>query len=330
MTSLLTNAAALGALQTLRIIDRNMEETQGNISSGKRVMDASDNAAYWSIATTMKSDQSAMSTVIDALGLAAAKTDTTYAGLNQTMELVKKIKDKLVTASEPGVDKDKVGSEIEQLKAQLGSVAQSASFSGENWLYNTGGDPGTKSMVGALTRSANGQIGIQTINFDTKDSVMIDKADARRGLLTNRNAIADTAGTTCYYYLFNCSSTINCATATVNGVGVNLTTTEVKVNSTSTADQLRMMLTVVDGILSKITNVAADLGAVKSRIESQNDFVKDLLAVIDKGVGNLVDADMNEASTRLKALQTQQQLGIQSLSIANSNASNIMQLFRNG
>ena len=54
----------------------------------------------------------------------------------------------------------------------------------------------------------------------------------------------------------------------------------------------------------------------------------DLMDVIDKGVGRLVDADMNEESTRLKALQTQQQLGIQALSIANSNSQNILSLFR--
>ena len=57
-------------------------------------------------------------------------------------------------------------------------------------------------------------------------------------------------------------------------------------------------------------------------------FVATLGDVIDKGIGRLVDADMNEESTRLKALQTQQQLGIQSLSIANSSAENILQLFR--
>jgi flagellin len=60
----------------------------------------------------------------------------------------------------------------------------------------------------------------------------------------------------------------------------------------------------------------------------QESFVATLGDVIDKGIGRLVDADMNEESTRLKALQTQQQLGIQSLSIANSSAENILQLFR--
>ncbi len=60
----------------------------------------------------------------------------------------------------------------------------------------------------------------------------------------------------------------------------------------------------------------------------QSDFATELMSIIDKGIGRLVDADMNEESTRLKALQTQEQLGIQALQIANSNSENIMALFR--
>ena len=56
MTSIMTNAAAMAALQTLRSIDTNLETTQSRVSSGYRVETASDNAGYWSIATTMRSD----------------------------------------------------------------------------------------------------------------------------------------------------------------------------------------------------------------------------------------------------------------------------------
>jgi flagellin-like hook-associated protein FlgL len=49
---------------------------------------------------------------------------------------------------------------------------------------------------------------------------------------------------------------------------------------------------------------------------------------IDKGVGNLIDADLSEESTRLQALQTKQQLGVQALSIANSGTQNILRLFQ--
>ena len=77
-----------------------------------------------------------------------------------------------------------------------------------------------------------------------------------------------------------------------------------------------------------MTDAAAVVGSTNMRIELQESFVADLMDVIDKGVGRLVDADMNEESTKLKALQTQQQLGIQALSIANSNSENVLSLFR--
>ena len=84
----------------------------------------------------------------------------------------------------------------------------------------------------------------------------------------------------------------------------------------------------VDAVLSDITDAATNLGAIKNRIGLQQDFVTGLKDSIDRGVGQLVDADMNAESTRLQALQTQQQLGIQALSIANGNSQNILSLFR--
>ncbi|MNY62393.1 Flagellin [compost metagenome] len=77
-----------------------------------------------------------------------------------------------------------------------------------------------------------------------------------------------------------------------------------------------------------MTDAASDLGAVNKRVDLQKDFVDNLMDSIESGVGKLVDADMNEESTRLKALQTQQQLGIQALTIANTNSQNILSLFK--
>ncbi|MGN7731732.1 flagellin N-terminal helical domain-containing protein, partial [Ensifer sp. 22564] len=84
MTSIMTNSAAMGALATLRSINSDMETTQDRISSGLRVGSAADNAAYWSIATTMRSDNKALGTVQDALGLGAAKTDVAYTAMENS------------------------------------------------------------------------------------------------------------------------------------------------------------------------------------------------------------------------------------------------------
>lgn len=84
----------------------------------------------------------------------------------------------------------------------------------------------------------------------------------------------------------------------------------------------------INGFLNTAIQGAADLGASAKRLSDQADFVGKLSDAMKSGIGTLVDADMEEASARLKALQTQQQLGVQALSIANQAPQTIMQLFR--
>ncbi|WP_274533959.1 flagellin, partial [Ensifer sp. LC163] len=108
--------------------------------------------------------------------------------------------------------------------------------------------------------------------------------------------------------------------------GVSVLTLDISTGVTATT--LANYLSGVDTVLKSMTDAASDLGAVNKRVDLQKDFVDNLMDSIESGVGKLVDADMNEESTRLKALQTQQQLGIQSLSIANSSSQNILSLFR--
>jgi flagellin len=300
-----------------------MEETQNHISSGYRVDRAADNAAYWSIATTMRSDNSALSTVSDALGLGAAKTDTAYTGLNSAISVITEIKSKLVAAREPGVDKLKINSELTELKNQLVSVSESASFSGQNWLYNeSSAGNHTVEMVGSFNRKADNTVSVGILKFDTATSTLVDTYDVQRGLLTADTSVTQpvngtTTTTTASYFLLDVGAATGSSTAT-----------EIELGATTSNDNIDGMISAVETMLSKMTNAAAVIGSTNMRIDLQNTFVKDLMDTIDKGVGRLVDADMNEESTKLKALQTQEQLGIQSLSIANSNADNILQLFR--
>ncbi|WP_276119118.1 flagellin N-terminal helical domain-containing protein [Pararhizobium qamdonense] len=320
MTSILTNSSAMAALSTLRSISSDMETTQGRISSGLKVGDASDNAAYWSIATTMKSDNKALSTVQDALGLGAAKTDTAYTGLNAAIDVVSEIKSKLVAAREPGVDKLKINKELTELKNQLVSTATSASFSGENWLYNdTATAVGTKEMVGSFTRDAAGNVAVGVLKFDASTSVLIDTKDASKGQLTKDITVTQPSGASTASATYRLVSTAGASGATGSVIELTASTSD---------DNIEGMISAVDKMLTNLTDSAATLGATNKRISMQDDFMADLMDVIDKGVGRLVDADMNEESTRLKALQTQQQLGIQALSIANSDSQNILSLFR--
>lgn len=84
----------------------------------------------------------------------------------------------------------------------------------------------------------------------------------------------------------------------------------------------------IEGFLQVAIEGAANLGASGKRINDQSDFVSKLTDAMKSGIGALVDADMEAASARLQALQTQQQLGVQALSIANQAPQTILSLFR--
>ena len=87
-------------------------------------------------------------------------------------------------------------------------------------------------------------------------------------------------------------------------------------------------LTAIDGLIQQSIDAAAAFGSVEGRIETQTSFVSSLTDSLNSGIGALVDADMEEASAKLQALQVQQQLGIQALSIANQAPQSILSLFR--
>ena len=84
----------------------------------------------------------------------------------------------------------------------------------------------------------------------------------------------------------------------------------------------------IETLIDTSIDASASFGSDQGRIETQNDFVSKLMDSLKSGIGSLVDADMEAASARLQALQVQQQLGIQSLSIANQAPQSILSLFR--
>lgn len=308
MASINTNFAAMTALQSLKMTDMKLLETQNRISTGFRVETAKDNAAYFSIAATMRSDNAALSTVQDALGLGAAAVDVAYTALESTIGVVDEIKNKLVAAREPGIDRTKIQAEITQLQEQLIANAATASFNGENFLSVDSGSAdynAIKSIVSSFTRTGS-TVSIGTIGIDITSTALFD---------------ADATGTGVLDAEF---------TTTNGGVVYSVSTLDISLLTDSVADlaDLEEMVQTVDTALGLVITAASDLGAASKRIELQQSFVSNLMDAVERGVSQLVDADMNEESTRLQALQVQQQLGVQSLSIANSSSQNILALFR--
>jgi flagellin len=323
MNSVTTNVAALGALTVLSGINKQLETVQKQVSSGQRVATAADDPTYWSMATTMRSDADSLSTIGDALGLGAGKVDTTYTAMEQGIDLVSKIRAKLASANEAGVDKTQINDDISDLKNQLASVMQSATFSGENWLYNTKTVVDTqKSVISNFTRGTSGQVYLETIAYNSSQALMVDTADPNRGLFTraiDANTLdPDGSTATRDYYLLNAGTT---SSLPVGSQEISL--------SPSTSDQeLADMMSVTNSILKSLTTAASMLGVMKQQIDAQSSFVQNLSDNVSKSIGALVDTDMDEASSRQTALTTAQQMGVQAVSIANTAASKVLILLR--
>jgi flagellin len=313
MSSINTNVSAMTALQSLNKTNAALETTQKRISTGYRVGSAEDNAAYWSIATTMRSDNSALSTVKDALGLGAATIDVAYTATNSAIDVAKEIKNKLVAARQPGVDRTKIQSEVTELQNQLKSIGDSAVFSGQNWLStdsSTTGYNATKSIVASFTRSSAGAISIGTISVNTAGTKLYDA-----GAGATQVGIIDG---------------LRDATGAIAATGFSVATLSISALTDSAADltTLESYISGADKAISEMTSSASTLGATKQRVSLQRNFVGALMDAVDRGISTLVDADMTEESTKLQALQVQQQLGVQSLSIANQQGQSILSLFR--
>lgn len=307
MASLLTNISAMTALQSLNQTNKETLMVQNRISTGLRVADASDNAAYWSIATTMRSDRQSLSTVADALGLGAATVDVAVQGMEGAIKISSEIKSKLVAARQPGVDRAKIQSEISQLQESLSSVVDTSTFSGQNWLAVDSTGTVERTLVSAFSRDGSGNITIGTIEVDISatGSMLVDTSGNAAGILDQTRSVT-------------------------NGADYTVLTLDISALTNDAADleDLEDMISGVDAAITSMTNSATGLGAVKKRIDTQNDFAKSLMDAIDTGVGQLVDADMNEESTRLQALQVRSQLGVQALSLANQSAQQILRLFQ--
>ena len=118
---------------------------------------------------------------------------------------------------------------------------------------------------------------------------------------------------------------------TLTGADLSLGQSIITIAATASIDTLTAAEAVLSDLNASIDQVNAALGEVGSQakqIEAHNGFVSKLMDALEAGVGNLVDADLAKESARLTALQVQQQLGAQALSIANQAPQIILSLFR--
>ena len=444
MSSILTNMAAMSAVQNLAATQKSLASVQNEISTGLAVSSAEDNAAYYSIAQTMRTSVSNLSAVSSSLNLGSSVVATATAATGQVTSILQSISADLVTAKSNignSTTQSYLQTAITALNQQLSSIVSSASFNGTNLLDGSSGasvsfvsgitGSGSNTVVSSLTvntsdtnlsgatyaggntlvsnyvNASNQQDTDQTsynsaqTNFltalDALSSTDYTQAQATTPVYTSAYqaafgsatdtggviggtiggaaaALIGTAGSfTVGTGVYTAGSTLatggalatlggNSATGStanqtvtpasgatngdmyatsqaleaaqgnavskqiVNGALFNVG--QISLSSSTSSAQIDAYIKQVGAAVTSVNTASEQLGAASSQIDLQTTYISSLSSSLTTGVGSLVDADMNEASTRLSALQTQQQLGVQALSVANQNSQLILKLFQ--
>lgn len=399
MSSILTNTSAMVALQTLKGVNSSLAKTQSEISTGKSVSSAKDNAAVWAISKTMESDVASFKAVSDGLSQATSTVAVARTAVESIVDDLTTIKGKIV-AAQAGTGAAELQADIEGIVENIKSTISTAQFGGINLLEGTG----SVDYLASLDRSATGVTAsrISVAKQDLSVGEYVPKAafTGSDGVSTAADTFATTvdgAGGTSTLVIDADTDALAAGdrlSITIGGKTASYTVTAEDVAATTPADLVAVglkgaiealgiegltvdydsgtagtlaitndgasdlaisgrfqnagsgglgALTTIDvstpagaeaalasieGLLDAAKASGASLGSIESRIEKQSNFISKLSDSLTTGIGAMVDADMEEASARLQALQVQQQLGIQSLSIANSAPQNVMSLFR--
>jgi len=417
MSSILTNTSAMVALQTLKGINSNLSMTQSEISTGKSVASAKDNAAVWSISKVMESDVKGFEGISNSLSLGESTVAVARKASETVTDLLTQMKGKIVAAQEENVDTAKIQTDIAALRDQITSVVGAAQFNGLNLVDGSSG--ADVKILSSLDRDSSGGVSAKTIDVQRQNlaiggysgkaaftgttgastdadsaALSLAKADTTGVDLVLDDAVTYAAGDKISIklgdksvsYTVSEEDAAQSAAALTDIIGAGLKSsadalgiTDLRVDfaandgtndttltfkvadtngdaTTSLAQDMNItaqfenagsgglgMLTAIDvsnstnakaslgaieDLIQTATSAAASFGSAESRIQTQSDFISNLTDSMKAGIGSLVDADMEETSARLQALQTQQQLGIQSLSIANQAPQNVLSLFK--
>ncbi len=406
MSSILTNNSAMVALETLRNINRGLESVQSEISTGKKIASAKDNAGIWAVATVMSSDVEGFKAISDSLNLGSSTVGVARSAAEKITDTLKEVKSLVVSAQGDNVDRTKIQADIDEKVALIEGFVAAAQFNGLNLL-----DGGTASIdvLASLDRTSTGV---------TSSSITVDGQNLSTGAYTAKEVfgaattgLTSTDGDAFVTYLDQGGGTDNIVinddatasyaagdtislrigsetasyTVTANDIDSGANTVEdiialglksaidalgidglvVDYDSASpgelaftndgtvdltisgqfknagsgglgalsgldvsTSGNAATALSSIEDLIQTSIDAASAFGSSQSRIQSQSAFVKSLTDSLTSGIGGLTDSDIEAASAKLQALQVQQQLGVQALSIANQQPQSLLSLFR--
>ena len=355
MADISLTASMRSNLLSLQNTQSMMDRTQDRLSTGKKVNSAIDNPSSYYTAQGLTNRASDLEALLDSMGQGIQTLKAATEGIESITSFVQQAKAIANTARDTTVKESlmsstdfnaltadetknitiKIGDQsttlelddsnadtIDNLVAALnGALANIANPEGGNWddqlEFAKGTTPNNNKVVLKIKNPHDRENAIaqyneilsqidQIANDATYKGVNLLKEDDLKVVFNeDRSSYLEVKGDN----------------ATAFGLGLSA------VEDWSTTTLIDETITDVENAISELRDMASTFGNNYSIVQTRQDFTENLINVLEEGSDNLVLADMNEESANMLALQTRQQLGINSLSLASQAAQGVLSLF---
>ena len=332
--SMRSNLLSLQQTQSL------MDTTQERLSTGKKVNSAIDNPSSYYTAQSLTNRASDLSSLLDSMGQAVQTIQAANEGIEAITEFANQAKAIATSANDTSKaeDVENYMKQFDEILEQINGIAKDSGYKGVNLL------------------EADQELKV-VFNEDRSSSLTVKSEDASTtGLGLGKSTAWMKENATITTTAFGAEGTyavddyvvlddkVYKVTAAMDGSGGNpdLTVADFKANAIEMTEYsptgankvleidkeaINNSITQVEAAVSKLRNMASVFGNNYSIVEGREEFTENLINVLEEGADKLTLADMNEESANMLALQTRQQLAINSLSLASQAAQSVLSLF---
>jgi flagellin-like hook-associated protein FlgL len=300
MTDITLTSSARSSLISLQQTADLSARTQGRLTTGKKVNSVLDNAISFFQAQGLSNRASDLTNRKDSIDQGLSSLQSSLRGAQSTVTLLTTLRGIVSNAQTQSVSqRSSATTSFKEVARQLVQLVRDTSYQGLNLLNSTK----SKLSVQFSERTAS-ILNVQGFKFDATTA-------NTRGVFTGVVAFSG-AGSLIFSNVIFSKGFSN-----INGA-----------NNSLAGSRFTTLLQRLDAAITKVQNQTATLGVNVSILQTRLDFTKSYTNDLQQGSDKLTLADLNEEGANLTALNTRQQLGIQSLSVAGQQQQAILQLLR--
>ncbi|MDD2877267.1 MAG: flagellin [Acidiphilium sp.] len=290
VSSIITNSAAMVAVESLNSINSSLQQVQTAVSTGYSVNSASDNGAAYAVAQSVRTNMSGLTAANQQLGDTQGLISTTSTALTNVSNLMQSMDATLVNLSSSTLSTSQKAQYVAQFSSQLQNVKTFITSASYNGIALIGSSSGTLTPTSATFTSA-----ALTVTTDASGSQMSIASTNLAGVYGALSAIGTSL------------ATLHAGASTISGY----------LNATGS----------FTGAVGSVGGFMNTYGNLTNQINNQITYNQNKMDSLSNGLGAMVDANMAAESAKLQSLQIQQQLATSSLSIADQSPSLLTKLF---